>query len=50
MTTAELHAYLQSREGAIWSPADTVTVLDHLRQVERLSRALIERAERRATA
>ena len=43
MTTAELHAYLQRREGAAWTDADTVTVLDHIRQVERLAVRVIER-------
>lgn len=43
MTTAELHAYLQRREGTVWTSADTVTVLDHLRQVERLALAVVER-------
>ncbi len=41
------HAYLQSRESRVWSPADTVTVLSHIQQIERLALALVERAERR---
>lgn len=47
MTEIEFTRYLQSREGAAWTAADTVTVLDHLRQVERLARELIERVERK---
>lgn len=42
-STTPFGAWLQRREGAVWTSADTVTVLDHLRQVERLALAVVER-------
>ena len=41
-------AWLQSREGGVWTSADTVRAANHVAEVERLALALIQRAERRA--
>lgn len=47
MTPTEFRRFLQAAQGRVWTSADTVTVLSHIQQIERLALALVERTERR---